>query len=67
MIGGILKHSNDTRVKLRELYEERAAILEFDDGMSREAAEAFAYELVYGDKQTDMFSKSKQYRPAVPR
>ena len=31
---------------LREEYEERAAILEFDGGMSREEAERLAWELV---------------------
>lgn len=31
----------------RELFEERAAILEFDAGMTREAAEALAAEMMH--------------------
>lgn len=32
----------------KEAFEERAAIMEFDGGLSREEAERLAYEIVYG-------------------
>ena len=35
---------------LRERYEERAAILEYDAGYQREEAELIAREMVYGEK-----------------
>ena len=43
--------------RLRGLYEERAAILEYDAGMDREAAEALAREIVYYDKQFGLFDR----------
>ena len=43
--------------RLRDLYEERAAILEYDAGMSREAAEALAREIVYYNKQLGLFER----------
>ena len=36
--------------RLRDLFEERAAIMEFDAGMSREAAEREAWLDVYGER-----------------
>lgn len=33
---------------LKEAFEERAAIMEFDGGLSRKEAERLAYEIVYG-------------------
>ena len=35
---------------LHNLYEERAAIMEFDGGLTREDAEAEAWRIVYGDR-----------------
>ena len=39
----------------REAYEERAAILEFDAGMTREAAEALASEMMRKGEQIALF------------
>lgn len=39
----------------RELFEERAAILEYEHNMDREAAEAYAYELLFAPKQKELF------------
>lgn len=33
---------------LKEAFEERAAIMEFDGGLTRKEAEKLAYEIVYG-------------------
>lgn len=33
---------------LKEAFEERAAIMEFEGGLSRQEAERLAYEIVYG-------------------
>ena len=38
--------SNDENLK--EAFEERAAIMEFDGGLPRKEAERLAYEIVYG-------------------
>lgn len=38
------------RESLKESYEERAAILEFDAGLSRSEAEKKAFTMVYGDQ-----------------
>ena len=40
---------HDTSEYLKELYNERAAILEFDAGMSRADAERMARKQIYGD------------------
>ncbi len=40
--------SSDTE-SLREAFEERAAIMEYDGGLSRENAEARAWAIVYGE------------------
>jgi hypothetical protein len=39
----------DSTATLREAWEERAAIMQFDGGMSREEAERAAWELVSGN------------------
>lgn len=39
----------------REQFEERAAILEFDGGMTREAAEALAVEMMRKGEQIALF------------
>ena len=46
--GGICRESEET---LREAWEERAAIMEFDGGLSREEAERKAWELIYARHQ----------------
>lgn len=38
----------DDEENLKEAFEERAAIMEFDGGLPREEAERLAYEIVYG-------------------
>lgn len=38
----------DDEENLKEAFEERAAIMEFDGGLSRQEAERLAYEIVYG-------------------
>ena len=43
---------------LRERYEERAAILEYDAGYQREEAERLAREMVYGKKNLDTAGRS---------
>lgn len=44
----VLKDTNKERV---EAFEERAAIMEFDGGMTRKEAERLAYEIVYGKRK----------------
>lgn len=39
---------NDKIKEQIEAFEERAAIMEFDGGLSRQEAERLAYEIVYG-------------------
>lgn len=39
---------NDKIKEQIEAFEERAAIMEFDGGLSRKEAERLAYEIVYG-------------------
>lgn len=36
---------------LKEAFEERAAIIEFEGGLSRKEAERLAYEIVYGKRK----------------
>jgi hypothetical protein len=48
--GGIKRAATSDNT-LREEYEERAAILEFDAGYTRERAEALAWSMVYGCKR----------------
>ena len=43
---GILRHED-----LKEALEERAAIMEFEGGLSRQEAERLAYEIVYGKRK----------------
>ena len=38
----------DDEENLKEAFEERAAIMEFDGGLPREEAERLAYKIVYG-------------------
>lgn len=38
----------DDEENLKEAFEERVAIMEFDGGLSRQEAERLAYEIVYG-------------------
>lgn len=40
---GILRHED-----LKEAFEERAAIMEYEGGLPRKEAERLAYEIVYG-------------------
>lgn len=42
-----------TVVEEMELYEERAAIMEYDGGLPREEAEKLAWSIVCGDFKTD--------------
>ena len=46
------KHADETLAK-RESYEERAGILEFDAGMSREDAEKMAAKMVFDDAEAE--------------
>ena len=39
-----------TRLAAEEKFEERAGIMEFDGGLTREDAEAQAWRIVYGDR-----------------
>lgn len=43
---GLLNEEN-----LKEAFEERAAIMEFEGGLSRKEAERLAYEIVYGKRK----------------
>lgn len=43
---GVLNEEN-----LKEAFEERAAIMEFEGGLSRKEAERLAYEIVYGKRK----------------
>lgn len=38
----------DDEENLKEAFEERAAIMEFEGGLNRQEAERLAYEIVYG-------------------
>ena len=60
LIGGMIKMRND----YKELYEERAAIIEFDGGFSRQEAEEKALAQVTNDWIEDQnlsMSDSKTY------
>lgn len=44
------KMLGENEAELLELYEERAAIMEFDGGMTRQEAEPAAWKEVFGDR-----------------
>lgn len=42
---------NDANKERIEAFKERAAIMEFEGGLSRQEAERLAYEIVYGKRK----------------